>query len=186
MGNGALVNAVLDLEFWCCQGQRSTFAMVTLQWYSHSQYPTLCCQWLQRLDSVILPARVGALTAQVAEIAIYRCNNKAYNPCCICWYQVCLLVGFSPLPHSLHSDNVEVCLFSKEDSSKTKETLKSKDVAVKKVWLTKWWELFCKCYTENGSLMSMSEWWPLHQMTKSVSASSLCYVLGQFVYDKLS
>ncbi|KAL9957243.1 hypothetical protein ACROYT_G038856 [Oculina patagonica] len=38
-----------------------------------------------------------------------------------------------PLPHSLHSDSVEVCLLSKEDSSKTKEMLKSKEVAVKKV-----------------------------------------------------
>ncbi|KAJ7340318.1 Ribosomal L1 domain-containing protein 1 [Desmophyllum pertusum] len=38
-----------------------------------------------------------------------------------------------PLPHSLHSDNVEVCLFAKEDSTKTKEMLKSKEVTVKKV-----------------------------------------------------
>ena len=40
----------------------------------------------------------------------------------------------SPLPHSLHTDNVEVCLFSKEESSKVKEILKTKDVkSVKKV-----------------------------------------------------
>ena len=40
----------------------------------------------------------------------------------------------SPLPYSLHSENVEVCLFTKEDSSKVKQLLKSKDVTVKKVW----------------------------------------------------
>jgi len=38
-----------------------------------------------------------------------------------------------PLPYSLHSDNVEVCLFTKEDSLKTKQMLKTKDVTVKKV-----------------------------------------------------
>ncbi|XP_058964339.2 ribosomal L1 domain-containing protein 1-like [Pocillopora verrucosa] len=38
-----------------------------------------------------------------------------------------------PLPYSLHSENVEVCLFTKEDSSKVKQLLKSKDVTVKKV-----------------------------------------------------
>ena len=49
--------------------------------------------------------------------------------------QLCLLLGFSPLPHSLHSDHVEVCLISKEESSKTKEMLKAKGVTVKKVCL---------------------------------------------------
>lgn len=38
-----------------------------------------------------------------------------------------------PLPHSLYSEHVEVCLFTKEDGSKVKELLKSKDVTVKKV-----------------------------------------------------
>lgn len=41
--------------------------------------------------------------------------------------------GFSPLPHSLHSKNVDVCLFAKEESSKVKEMLKAKGVTVKKV-----------------------------------------------------
>ncbi|CAH3036876.1 unnamed protein product [Porites lobata] len=37
------------------------------------------------------------------------------------------------LPHSLYSDDVEVCLFTKEESSKAKEMLKAKGVNVKKV-----------------------------------------------------
>ena len=41
--------------------------------------------------------------------------------------------GFSPLTHSLHSENVDVCLFTKEESSKVKEMLKAKGVTVKKV-----------------------------------------------------
>ena len=41
----------------------------------------------------------------------------------------------SLLPHSLYSDDVEVCLFTKEESSKPKEMLKAKGVNVKKVIL---------------------------------------------------
>ena len=47
-----------------------------------------------------------------------------------------IVLGFSPLQHSLHSDSVEVCLITKDESSKVKEMLKAKAVTVKKVCLT--------------------------------------------------
>ena len=49
--------------------------------------------------------------------------------------QVFFFLYFSLLPHSLYSDDVEVCLFTKEESSKAKEMLKAKGVNVKKVIL---------------------------------------------------
>ena len=62
-------------------------------------------------------------------------------PYCFCFWDVSLLIQvffflyLSLLPHSLYSDDVEVCLFTKEESSKAKEMLKAKGVNVKKVIL---------------------------------------------------
>ena len=97
--------------------------LVKMSFYLHENENSFSYQWTVAL-SLSLAQRLEAILKFALLLLFLRCLSFVTS---------IFFLYFSLLPHSLYSDDVEVCLFTKEESSKAKEMLKTKGVNVKKV-----------------------------------------------------